>query len=71
MTRFLICKAVFDIPALIERAKELSAKTETPDFWKNPAAAKEINKEISDVNDKINTIEDFTKRLSSISESSL
>ena len=69
MTRFLICKAVFDIPALIERAKELSAKTETPDFWKNPAAAKEINKEISDVNDKINTIEDFTKRLSSISES--
>ena len=65
----MICKAVFDIPALQERAIELSKQTENPDFWKNPALAKDINREIADVNDKINSIEDFKKRLTSISES--
>lgn len=65
----MICKAVFDIPALKERGEELSKKTENPEFWKNPALAKEINKEIADVNDKINAIDDYLKRLSSIKES--
>lgn len=65
----MICKAVFDIPALKEKGQELSKKTENPDFWKNPALAKEVNREIADVNDKISNIEDFKNRLSSISES--
>ena len=69
MTRFLICKAVFDIPALKEKAAELSKKTEDPAFWKNPALAKEVNKEIADANDKINAIDSFLKRLASIQES--
>lgn len=65
----MICKAVFDIPALKERAAELSKETENPNFWKNPSFAKEVNKEIADVNEKVNVIADFMKRLSSISES--
>lgn len=65
----MICKAVFDIPALKEKSVELAKTCENPEFWKNPSLAKEINKEISDVNDKISSIDNFIKKLSSIQES--
>ena len=43
--------------------------TGDPSFWKDQGHAKEINRKLSDISYKINTINDFHKRLASIKES--
>jgi|LAHS01.1.fsa_nt_gb peptide chain release factor 2 len=65
----LNCRAVFDIPHLEEESRLLSEKTLSPDFWKNPFDAKEVNRHLADVNDKLTTLTKFSKSLKSIQES--
>lgn len=65
----MICKAVFDLPKLEKEEQELSSLTADPSFWKDQGKAKEVNRRLADINYKINTIADFTKKLSSIKES--
>lgn len=65
----LICKAVFDLPELEKKEAELSAMTVDPSFWKDQGRAKEINRQLADINYKLNSIKDFQKKLDSIKES--
>jgi len=65
----LNCRAVFDIPLLEKESKELSEKTLEPDFWKNASLAKDINRHLADVNDKLDALRHFEKSLIQIKES--
>ena len=65
----MICKAVFDIPQLEQQKEELSQKTEDPSFWKNPALAKDVNRKLADISNKIDSMNRYLKTLESIKES--
>jgi peptide chain release factor 2 len=65
----LICKAVFDIPALDKQSQELSKETLDPTFWSDPSHAKTVNQQLADISDKVNSVNSFHKRLDSIKES--
>lgn len=65
----LICKAVFDLPELEKKEAELSALTANPSFWKDQGQAKVINRQLADINYKLNSIKDFHTKLDSIKES--
>lgn len=43
--------------------------TADPSFWKDQGHAKEINRQLSDINYKLSSIDDFHKKLNSIKES--
>lgn len=43
--------------------------TVDPSFWKDQGHAKEINRQLADINYKLSSIKDYTKRLESIKES--
>ena len=64
----MTCEAVFDLEQLQKDSDELSAKTADPSFWKDPFQAKEINRRLSEVNDKINAEAAFGKKLATIKE---
>ncbi len=57
----MICKAVFDLDRLRTESESLSAETQDPAFWKNPSLAKEVNRKLAEVNDKISSYEQFEK----------
>ena len=67
--RSFLCKAAFDFPKLEEEKAALSKQSEDPSFWKNPSLAASVNRKLADIENKINSIESFKSRLSSIQES--
>lgn len=67
--RSFLCKAAFDFPKLEEEKAALSKQSEDPSFWKDPSLAASVNRKLADIENKINSIESFKSRLSSIQES--
>ena len=47
----------FDLPKLREQAKGYSEQMEAPGFWDDPDAAQKVNKQLRDVNDRIQQYE--------------
>ena len=47
----------FDLPKLREQAKGYSEQMEAPGFWDDPDAAQKVNKQLKDVNDRIQQYE--------------
>ncbi len=57
-----------NIDTLESRLGELQTKSMEKDFWKSPNHAKDIMQEISDIEDKIETINNLRKSLSELKE---
>lgn len=58
----------FDLPAKKIRIENLKKETENPNFWKNLEKAKEIQKEISDLEKEIKTWSDLESEIKSLIE---
>ena len=64
----MIYKAFFDVKKLKEEAFLLEKETNNPDFWKNADKAKQINKQLSEINTKISFFSNISKKIDEIKD---
>jgi len=53
----------FDVPGKKERLKELEKETLKPDFWADTKNATEVQREISEIKEEVETLEDLEENL--------
>lgn len=68
-SRLTELQGCLDVSELKDTASSLYKETEDPAFWKNPSKAKDINRKLADCNHKIEKLDSFEKKLSTIQES--
>ena len=61
-------KAFFDVEKLKNEYLSLQKEADMPDFWQNPANAKQINKQISELNSKISIFNGINRKFSDIDD---
>jgi protein subunit release factor A len=59
---------IFDTDILSAKLDNLKLKTEKEDFWSNPNIAKNIMREISELEEQLNLVDEINEGLNDISE---
>lgn len=66
--RFILSRSVFDLPAIEQQAAELRERSAQPDFWDDPDTAQAVMRELSSLENTLNTWRTLGSRINELAE---